>query len=469
MGSARYGSLYWRIALGFILCVGSVLAVQGVVLMWLLARADPDSRTNFTVRVSADVARALAADPHLDVSTFIRDRYPDPPRSFYAIMVDGRVAYFGDKRPSEGAVRNVLREFRTPGLTAIPVDWEIAPYWASPILLDDLVDGTVAVVPQNLVEQLSAPMALLGLCLLFVGTAIASRFIFGPAHRRLQSLETAALRLGTGDLTVRAAEEGRDEVAGLARAFNTMARDLADRAEQVAASDRARRSLLANVSHELMTPLTAIRGYTEKLAADPVVCDAPAPQRYVSIIDQETLRLERIVRDLLDLARLEGGGDSLAVEDVSVEGLFGRVAARHEADAGDRLVQLTTAIEPGAEIVFGDPFRLEQVFQNLAANALRHTPEGGRVELRAALAGGDVVFAVHNTGPGIPAEHLPFIFNRFYKVDPARAESSGSGLGLSIVKAIVERHGGRVSVESEPGSETVFTIRMPATTGVAVL
>jgi signal transduction histidine kinase len=207
-----------------------------------------------------------------------------------------------------------------------------------------------------------------------------------------------------------------------------------------------------------------MRGYQEKLASDCRISRAPDLSNYVNIIGEEALRVEHIVRDLLDLARLEGGGGSLNMQDVFTESLLGRVAARHEATAHERGIHVVTRVERGAELVYGDPFRLEQALQNLAANALRHVGPGGTVTIVAQLNGRNVEIAVHDTGPGIAPEHLPFIFDRFYKVDPARASSdAGSGLGLSIVKAIVERHGGTVTVTSTPGVGTVFTISVAAT------
>jgi two-component system sensor histidine kinase BaeS len=173
--------------------------------------------------------------------------------------------------------------------------------------------------------------------------------------------------------------------------------------------------------------------------------------------------MEHIVGDLLELARLEGTRESIDKQDVPLEDLFGRVMARHEREAAQKQVALTTAIEPGAEIVQGDPLRLEQALQNLAANALRHTPAGGRVELRAESHDHNVVIKVRDTGSGIAPEHLPYVFDRFYKADPSRAGATpGSGLGLSIVKAIVERHDGTVSATSQRGGGTEFTLRIPS-------
>jgi signal transduction histidine kinase len=316
-------------------------------------------------------------------------------------------------------------------------------------------------MPLTPLRQLGPTMAVVGAGLVAVGTALAALVIFGPVRRRLRDLEQATRRVGAGDLTARAREDGGDEVAGLATSFNRMAADLGSRADQVQAADRARRLLLADVSHELRTPLTAMRGYLETLSMPQLALDAETRARYVNIVSEESQRLERIVGDLLDLAKLEGGGDALDVQDVPVEALFGRVAARHEREAAIRAVSLETAVAPGAEIVSGDPLRLEQALQNLAANALRHTPAGGQVRLKAEIDGSDLVLSVLDTGPGIAAEHVPHVFERFYKTDPSRIhDAPGSGLGLSIVKAIVERHGGRVTVSSPPGGGTIFSIRL---------
>jgi signal transduction histidine kinase len=148
---------------------------------------------------------------------------------------------------------------------------------------------------------------------------------------------------------------------------------------------------------------------------------------------------------------------------VAVESLFGRVSAHHEPDARSLGVTLRSSVEAGAEILYGDARRLEQALENLVANALRHTPVGGDIELRAEACEAALLLSVRDTGRGIPREHVPFVFDRFYKVDPARAGERpiGSGLGLSIVKAIVARHGGTVSLMSDPGVATVFTIRFP--------
>jgi two-component system sensor histidine kinase BaeS len=323
--------------------------------------------------------------------------------------------------------------------------------------------GVVAVLPRApfpfLLARYAPSLALVACGALAIGAALAAIMIFGPPRKRLLALEQAARRLGSGDLTARAPEQGGDEVAAVAAAFNAMAGDLSQ-------SDQMRRQLLADVSHELNTPVTAMRGYLETLTMADFPVDAATRARYLSIVAEETSRLERIIGDLLDLARLEGGGGALAFDDVAVGQLFERVIARHERESSKAGVRIVSAVEPGAELVRGDRNRLEQALQNLAANALRYAPAGTAIELEARRRDGEVVLIVRDHGPGIAPEHLSHVFDRFYKVEPSRSGpgggAGGSGLGLSIVRAIVERHGGRVSVASEPG-RTEFQLYLSST------
>jgi signal transduction histidine kinase len=304
-------------------------------------------------------------------------------------------------------------------------------------------------------------LSLPGTLLLIVAATLAAALIFEPGRRRLKALEQAAQRLGAGDLSVRAPEHGGDEIARVAATFNRMARELALREEALRTSDRLRRQMLADVSHELRTPLTSMRGYIETLHMADVALDLATRDRYFGIIERETLRLDRIVRDLLDLARLEHDTVGLDRRLFAVERVFNHVIQRHEHEARTRRIALRAQIAESADQVCADPDRIEQVIENLVANALRHTPDGGTIELGATADDEETRLTVADSGTGIPAEHVAHVFDRFYKVDVARAkQAEGSGLGLSIAKAIVDRHGGRIAVESRPG-RTVFEIALP--------
>jgi len=509
-----YRSLYWRIGLGFVLFLAIIVAVQAAALVWLTSRIEYGPPSAAATRVLADeLSRELTKNPKLDIAQFFKQHYEEHV-PMVAVMRDGRVVASNGVAPDDDLVTETQRRLegaaragvfgmrgrgpgpgpgfpnggpdgrgdfggRGPDFGGRGPDFggprqgtwlggragggamrRGAPY--SPIVVNNELVGDIVANPETPWQQLGPTLLLVGFGLVLLGTTSAAMLIFGPVRDRLRSLEEAAHKVGGGDLAARAREDGGDEVAELARAFNQMTTDLAMRAQQLESADRQRRMLFADVSHELMTPLTAMRGYLETLSMTRITLDADTRIRYLTIIGDETRRMEHIVGDLLELARLEGTRESIDKQDVPIEDLFGRVMARHEREAEQKQVVLTTTVEPGAEIVPGDPMRLEQALQNLAANALRHTPVGGRVEFRAESHDQHVVIRVRDTGAGIAPEHLPHIFDRFFKADPSRAgEKTGSGLGLSIVKAIVERHGGTVSASSQAGQGTEFIIRLP--------
>jgi len=486
---AWYRSLYWRIAIGFVLFLAAMLALQGGALVYLIAGmevAPGPPPPELTRLVARDLSDALAANPKLDIRQFFQQEY-EGRVPLAAIMKDGRVVTSDDTKPSDALVRDIRMRWnadpdaftrgragrgRPIGSRTMRPEGSVVPRVgqqfmrragpAAAVVVDGESVGVVMAMPRSALRQLGPTLALVGIALVAVGTTAAALLIFGPVRPRLRSLEDAARKVGAGELTARAREDGGDEVADLARAFNQMTHDLQQRATQLETADRTRRLLLADVSHELMTPLTGMRGYLETLSLHARSLDPDTRERYLEIIRDETMRVELIVGDLLDLSRLEGGGESFDAQDVPLEDLFGRVVARHGRAADDKGVEIVTTIASGAEIVTGDPMRLEQALQNLAANALRHTPKGGRVALNAAFEGGAVVVTVSDTGSGIAPEHLAHVFDRFYKVDPSRAgQAAGSGLGLSIVKAIIERHGGSILAESRTGSGTTFTLKFP--------
>jgi len=192
-----------------------------------------------------------------------------------------------------------------------------------------------------------------------------------------------------------------------------------------------------------------------------VALDDATRDRYFETLERETRRLDRIVRDLLDLARLENGIGPLEVRVFTIGRVFEHVIQRHEQESRSRDIAVRVAIDDRADQVTADPDRIEQAVENLFANALRHTSSGGVIELGARAEGESIELSVVDSGVGIAAEHVPYVFDRFYKADAARAHhAGGSGLGLSITKAIVQRHGGSIHVDSAPG-RTAFTIVLP--------
>jgi signal transduction histidine kinase len=503
-------SLYWRIALGLFAFLALMLAAQGALFLWMTDRIAGSmparSPRRLAALVGSDVSAALNTNPNLDLHHYLPEQFGEILQTFVIVMRDGRTFSNHDDVP-EALLEAVREEQRFlnegprrfgrrgdgpgpfgggpggpfeagPGGPPPPPNGEPRgepdgdrprrppPRRGefAPIIVSGMPVGRVIVLSGGpsfwrILTQLGPTMAPVAAGVLGVGMVLIAFVVFGPARRRLKAVQEATERLGAGDLDARAPDNGGDEVAAVARSFNTMAVELASRARALEASDNARRQLLADVSHELMTPLTAMRGYIETLGMSELKLDPPTRGRYLQIVTEETHRLENIIGDLLDLARLEGGGTTMRRERVDVKAIFGRVAARHEREMQERGVRLVQRIEPGAEFVIGDSDRLEQALQNLAANALRHTPEGGEIILSSAAVTDGSMLSVRDTGMGIPEEHLPLIFERFYKVDAARKAAGGSGLGLSIVKAIVERHGGRITARNDNGA--VFEIVLP--------
>jgi len=258
--------------------------------------------------------------------------------------------------------------------------------------------------------------------------------------------------------------QGPHEVQELTRAFNEMNK-------RMQTSRKSQRDFVANVSHELKTPLTSVQGFAQAILDG--TADTPeSRQQAARVIYNEAGSMHRMVLDLLDLARLDAGTLELQYAPVNLPALLNNIAEKFspQAHAAGVFIRVESA---GLPAIMGDGDRLSQVFSNLVDNALKNTPSGGIITLRARLAvpsnsigaASGIEVDVADTGAGIPAEALPHIFERFYQADPSRpgGEKHGTGLGLAIVKEIVAAHGGKISVRSTPGAGSLFTITLPLT------
>ena len=228
-------------------------------------------------------------------------------------------------------------------------------------------------------------------------------------------------------------------------------------------TDRIRRDFVANVSHELRTPLTAIKGYVEALA------DATPEQSraFLEIISRHTLRMERLIRDLLRLARIEAGQETLDRVPCSIDSLLTAVQADLARLLAAKRLTFERLIDPDAASISGDPVKLQDVLRNLIENAANYSPEGGRIAITAARAQGRILIRIQDQGPGIPPEDLARVFERFYRVDKSRTregqDPGGTGLGLSIVRHLIGLHGGTVTAANVEPHGAVFTIDLPVT------
>jgi signal transduction histidine kinase len=271
----------------------------------------------------------------------------------------------------------------------------------------------------------------------------------------LRDMAQAARRMEAGDYHQRVETRSRDEVGQLADAFNGMSAEL----EGV---ERLRRDLVANVSHELKTPISALRAHLENLLDG--VEQANPETLQIMLVQSE--RLGRLVEQLLDLSRLESGDVPLDRQAVPIGPLVREVLSEIEVASPGSRVNVHSAIPGDIPPALADRERVHQVLFNLLDNAVRFTPEGGRVEVSASRNNGSVEVRVADDGVGIPAEHLPRLFERFYRVDESRSrDDGGTGIGLAIARSVIEAHGGRIWAESEPGRGSVFAFELPTAGG----
>src|SRR5262245_32928151 len=288
-----------------------------------------------------------------------------------------------------------------------------------------------------------------------IGAAIAlviARWVARGMTQPLRDMAQAARRMETGDYSQRVSTESRDEVGQLAVAFNRMSSELES-------LERLRRDLVANVSHELKTPISALRAHLENLL-DGV--EEPDPETLQVMLAQSE-RLGRLVDQLLDLSRLESGDVPLERERVEVAPLVAQVLSEIQVSRPETEVSVSEDLPVDLPAVYADRERVHQVLFNLLDNAVRLTPSGGRVTVTASGHNGSVDVAVAATGPGISAQDLPRVFERFFRVDASRSrDDGGTGIGLAIARSVVEAHGGRIWAESEPGRGSTFTFELPA-------
>jgi signal transduction histidine kinase len=301
--------------------------------------------------------------------------------------------------------------------------------------------------------------------LLFAGGIAISvgYFLSADITDRIVTLDLAARELAQGQLSVRVPVTGNDEMASLARTFNEMAEQLEEASDRQRELDSLRRNLIAWAGHDLRTPLSSVQAIVEALA-DGIVEDPDTVDRYLHTAQREIRSLSLLIDDLFELAQLEAGGlrPDLALNSLSdlvsdTMESFSELAARQN-------VTLEGSADPDVDPVLMDAQQIGRVLANLLGNALRHTPPGGTVQVRANKTEDHVLVAISDTGDGISSDDLPHVFERFYRGEKSRSRATGgAGLGLAIAKGIVEAHGGQISVENLTGQQgTRFSFSIPS-------
>ncbi|MBW7881497.1 MAG: HAMP domain-containing protein [Caldilineaceae bacterium] len=326
------------------------------------------------------------------------------------------------------------------------------------VTVDEVQVGTLLVVPYDAPaspaasfrDAVTRSVLLGGLGAAGLALLVGS-LLFFQIVRPLRGLAAAAQGLARGDLSHRADVRGDDEIGQLAQTFNQMAGALQRYSTE-------RRNLIAEIAHDLRTPLAVLQGNLEAMI-DGVL---PASGEELASLHQETLLLSRLIDDLGILSQAETGQLHLEKQEIDPGALVRRVAGLLERRAGERQVALVAQVEPELPTLTADPARLTQVLVNLIDNALRYAPPTSSVEVTARRVGDEIELSVRDEGPGIPNEDLPHVFNRFWRGDRARArDTGGSGLGLVIVAQLVAAHGGRVEAENRPGAGACFRVFFP--------
>lgn len=286
--------------------------------------------------------------------------------------------------------------------------------------------------------------------------AIAFFAAWGFSFRMVQPLRkmaAAARSFGEGDFSVRVEESGQDEIGELAVAFNAMATSLAD-------SECANRSFIANVSHELKTPMTTISGFIDGILDGTIPPDQE--KKYLRIVSSETKRLSRLVRTMLDLSRIDNGELHLRMRRFDLTNTMLNALLSFEQRIEEKNLQILGLENAESLYVDGDPDMIHQVLYNLIENAVKFTPDGGYIALKMEKQPGKTYMSIRNSGPGIAPDEVEMVFDRFYKTDRSRnKDKTGMGLGLYIVRTIIRQHGGEITASSIPGDYTEFSFFLP--------
>jgi len=463
----RRGSLFWTLSGTFLGVLLLVLVGQGLVVLFVVEPATQraqERRAEFVLdRVQPRIEDARAAGDLRRVAGLLRSAI-DPGRPERLVMRTAEGEWYGG--PGFGRQQSRHLEALWRGEEA-PTPRSGRRHRESYRILTsrELEGGAVLCVLEprrrlRVIEELPR-QALLTLPIGFVLAAIAGLLLSHRIQRRLGRLEELAERVAAGDLTARVPEPAHDEIGQLGQRLNSMAAALERARDEVDAAAEQRRRLLADITHDLATPLTSIRGYAETLLDPAVPVDAPDRERYLRNVQHAAERMDSLVVDLLDLARLESGGAALAREELDLAAL-----ARHATAGFAPLFEKAgqTLTWDGGDFtaqVHADGRRLEQVMDNLLGNALRHLPSGSTTRVDVSRRDDVVVLTVADDGPGFAVDDLPRVFDRFHRGDPARS-TPGSGLGLAIVREIARAHGGDAGAENDPKGGARLIVTIPA-------
>jgi len=454
-------SLRSRLLFSFFIVIGVVLMTSALTLLVFVARSNLGTRLELR-----SVAARLLQRPDLDLGRLalfdeLVNRI-DENTGYRTVIVDSDGVVLADSQADEQAAFRAIRRIPADPLKDVfsIKDAEGKEWLYTGRRVPNGYALLILEARQPLRQLFSSPLSgeLLrslaqaggvALVLSLLLALLISQSVASP----LAKISSAARQVAVGK-QIAVQPEGPKEVRLLGQAFNEMS-------ARLHASQQSQRDFVANVSHELKTPLTSIQGFAQAIL-DGTASTPEEQQQAAQVVYDESGRMYRMVLDLLELARLDAGTADFRMGDLDLGLLLQAVVERFAPQSRKAEVELISAVE-GLPPVTGDGDRLAQVFNNLVDNALKHTPPGGQVRLEGKVEGGQVLVSVRDSGPGIPEEELSRIFERFYQLDKSRrgGPTHGSGLGLAIANQIVHAHHGQISVKSIVGVGSEFTVHLP--------
>jgi signal transduction histidine kinase len=477
-------SLYWKLSAVFLVSLLFVGAAYTYLTLFSseMYFAETSQRINVSLaqHIVDDIQPFVDGKPNLDGmhKLFHNVMVVNPSVEVYLLDAAGSILTFDapkEKVKMKSVSLEPIRQFLTSGGRKVilgdnPRDAHTPKVFsAAPVLSQGITSGYVYVIlrgeeydsiADRIRESHILTLGLRGLLLSLIAAGVIGLIALALVTRKLRRLTRTALAFKEGDYSQRVTIVSQDEIDDLGQAFNAMADTLAGHVEELQRTDSLRRELIANVSHDLRTPLASMQGYLETVLMKDTNLTAEERRNYLEVIFGSAERLSTLIQELFELSKLEAKQTQPHVEPFSLAELVNDLLQKCAPMAAKRGVRLHSRFDRNAAWVSADIGMMERVMQNLLDNALAHTPAGGEVWVILEPQGRTVRVLCEDTGEGIPETDLPFVFDRFYRAR-TKGRTGGAGLGLAIVKGILDAHGASIAVESRVGAGTRFAFALP--------